>query len=83
LYLNKKNFLITAFKRSVRIEVTDAYKNAVTGINAYLIPHAARSESLSGIGVNHLASQYRTMLIVANEMAKILENKNKVCFIEN
>jgi hypothetical protein len=66
-------------KRNV---VIVAYINAAIGINAYLIPHAARSESLSGIGVNHLALQNRTMPITTNETAKILKNFFKVDLIQ-
>jgi hypothetical protein len=46
-----------------------------------LIPHAAKSESLSGMGVNHLALQYRAMTISANETAKILQKLQNINFI--
>ncbi|CAM8668872.1 hypothetical protein MCEMSE6_00724 [Oxalobacteraceae bacterium] len=67
---------------SAIIEVITAYKHEVTGINAYLIPHAAKSESLSGIGENHLALQYRTMPITTNATAKILKKIIKVDLIQ-
>ncbi len=44
-----------------------------TGINTYLIDHASKSKSLSGVGVNHLALQYITMPIKVNETEKILK----------
>jgi hypothetical protein len=70
-FLRKPIFVITAFVGSVNIEVTIAYKNAGAGIKAYLIPHAANSESLSGMGVNQKASQYREMPISTKETANI------------
>jgi hypothetical protein len=81
-FLKTLNFAIAALISKVNIDVITAYTHEATGINAYLIPHAARSESLSGIGVNHLVLQYRTMPITTNETAKILKKLQIVSFIK-
>jgi hypothetical protein len=65
----------------VNIDVATAYIPAAIGINAYLIPRAAKSESLSGMGVNHLALQYKAMPISANEAMKILKKLQSINLI--
>jgi hypothetical protein len=70
-FLRKPIFVITAFVGSVYIEVTIVYKMQQLESRLISYPMLLKSESLSSMGVNHEASQYREIPISTKETAKI------------
>jgi hypothetical protein len=54
-FLSARNFVIVTLTNRLTIEMISAQIKVTVGIKAYRIPHVANSESLSGMGVNHLA----------------------------